>query len=284
MKPIFVTGAQGNVGRYVVELLHYAGANTRIAVRALKEADRSGDGERVHFDFLDFTTYAPAVAGCRVIFLLRPPAISNTKATLNRLLDVAQAAGVTQAVFLSVDGAASNPLLPHHAVERHLKERWSSWTILRPGFFAQNLASAYHDDIRFDDRLFVPSGSGRVAFVDTRDVAEVAVQALLDPSAHARQAYTLTGPAAVSFTQVAGLLSHELGRTIRYEPASPLAYIAHLIRAGLPLTQTLIQTVLHVGLRFGQAEEIDDTLERLLGHSPRTIAEYIHDHRSLWLK
>jgi hypothetical protein len=61
-----------------------------------------------------------------------------------------------------------------------------------------------------------------------------------------------------------------------------LAYVFHLRRRGLPFAQALVQTILHVGLRFGQAETVDDTLARLLGHPPRTLQTYVRDHRNLW--
>ena len=51
---------------------------------------------------------------------------------------------------------------------------------------------------------------------------------------------------------------------------------------GLTLTQTLVQTVLHVGLRRGDAAAVDPTLGRLLGRRPRTVADVIADHTHLW--
>lgn len=237
----------------------------------------------VEFNFLDAATYGPAVAGCNTVFLLRPPAISNTGDTLNRFIDVARAAGVDHIVFVSVVGAGSNPLVPHHAVEHHLRHGPPGWTILRPGFFAQNLESTYRRDIQNDDRIYVPAGRGKVAFIDTRDLANVAVQALLDPLRHAGQAYTLTGPVALSFAEVADLLSSELKRTVRYTPASTMGYIRHLLDAGTPLIQALVQSALHVGLRFGQAERVDPTLGRLMDRPALTMAQYVHDRRTLWM-
>lgn len=280
---MFVTGASGNVGREVVAALRRRGVPMVLGDRALTKTDDALSQSLVLFDFLDPSTYAAAVDRCTAVFLLRPPAISNTKATLNRFVDVARDAGVEQIVFVSVAGAADNRLVPHHAVEVHLRAGPPGWTILRPGFFAQNLESAYRDDIRDDDRIYVPAGHGRVVFVDTRDLAAVAVEALLDPATHDGRAYTLTGPAALSFDDVARLLSAALGRTIRYQPASAVGYVRHLLLAGLPLAQALVQTVLHVGLRFGQAAEVDPTLARLLGRAPLTMADYISDHRKIWI-
>ena len=229
-------------------------------------------------------TFPGAVEGCETVFLMRPPAISNTKDTLNVLIDAARKAGVRQFVFVSVAGAGDNRIVPHHAVEQHLRTGGRDWTILRPGFFAQNLASAYRDDIVEDDRILLPAGDGQASFVDLRDVAEVATNALVAPERNVGETYTLTGPEAYSFKEVARILSASLGRSIRYVPASAPGYFLHLLRGGAGAGQAVVQTILHVGLRFGQAETVDPTLERLLGRRPRDVEQYVRDHRDLWTK
>lgn len=279
---ILVTAASGNVGSAVVKLLRDRQTPFRIGTRSFDSIDR--DSAAVRLDFLDASTFRSAVQGCKAVFLLRPPAISDTRKTLNPFLDVARAEGVEQVVFVSVAGAADHRIVPHHAVEQHLLQGELGWTILRAGFFAQNLGDAYRLDIVERDRLFVPAGAGRVAFIDVRDIAEVAVQALIDLATHQQQIYTLTGGEAMTFAEVAQLLSIELGRSIAYQPVNIPAYALHLLRRQMPLEQVLVQTALHVGLRFGQAETVDETLVKLLGHSPRRLQDYIHDYRNLWLK
>ncbi|MER3435829.1 MAG: NAD(P)-dependent oxidoreductase [Leptolyngbya sp. ERB_1_1] len=281
---IFVTGASGNVGIAVVECLRTQQVPFRIGSRSPTSMPPQDGVEVVPFNFLDAKTFRSAVQGCRAMFLLRPPAISDTRTTLNPLIDVAQSEGVQHIVFISVAGAGDNPIVPHHAVEQHLRQGSNDWTILRPGFFAQNVGEAYREDIVQDDRVFVPAGKGRVAFIDTRDVAEVAANILIDPAAHQAQTYTLTGAEALSFNEVASILSDELNRAIVYRPASIPEYGFHLLRRRMPLAQVIVQTILHVGLRFGQAEMVDDTLPELLGHRSHSLRDYIQDHRHLWLK
>lgn len=283
MGRVLVTGALGNVGAPTVAALQLAG----IAVRAAgldreRVRQRFPDAEVVRLDFLDPATFGPALRGCDALFLMRPPSIGKVKHTLNRLIDAAVEQGLRHVVFSSVAGADTNWLLPHHRVETHLQASGLSWTMLRPGFFAQNLGDAYRIDIRDDRRLFVPAAEGRVAFFDTRDLGEVAACVLRDPDSHAGRGYTLTGPEAVTFTQVAELLSVELGRPIRYDSATVPGYFRHLRRRSAPLAQIAVQTILHTGLRRGSAERVDPTLERLLGRPGRTLATYIHDHRSFW--
>ncbi len=162
---IRVTGASGNVGKEVVAQLHSRQVPFQIGDRASAPpkggrksttANASEGVKTVRFDFLDPNTYGSAVVGCDAVFLLRPPAIANTKQTLNVFLDVARSQGVSQVVFISVAGAGDNPLVPHHAVERHLCAGLAGWTILQSGFFAQNIGDAYRQDIVTDDRIFDP--------------------------------------------------------------------------------------------------------------------------------
>lgn len=272
---VLVTGATGNAGREVVCALRERGAPVRAA-------SRSGGGEAVALDFADPSGWPTALAGATALFLMRPPAIAEVEATLIPFARAAREAGVSQIVFLSVAGADRSRWVPHRKVERHLEAEGAGHTILRPGFFAQNLQDAYLQDIREDRRLYVPAGRARVAFLDLHDLGDVAAMALLDPAGHWGAAYHLTGPEAVTFERVARILSDVLGRQVRYDRASAPGYMRHLRRRGLPWPAVLVQTYLHVGLRFGQAEAVDPTLGRLLGRPPRDLRAYVADHRGIW--
>ncbi len=284
-RPILVTGALGNVGKHVVAALLRRGLSVVASDRRPERVrEKFGDEvEAVRLDFLDRTTWAGAVDGIAHVFLMRPPAIADVENTLNPFVDFARGRGVDHVVFLSVAGAGKNTFVPHRKVEDHLRARGVNHTSLRPGFFAQNLESAYRQDIIEDDRIYVPAGERQpVNWIDARDIAEVAALVLLEPTAHRGENYTLAGAGAVPWSVVTDALSRALGRQIRYEPASVLGYMRHLSRRGLPRGAIAVQTVLHFLLRFGQGKTEDPTLERLLGRPPTTIQEYIDDHAQLW--
>lgn len=104
-----------------------------------------------------------------------------------------------------------------------------------------------------------------------------------DPAAWRGQALTLTGRAAVDFGELAAILSACLRRPIAYDPASILGYAWHLRRRRrLEWMQILVQTVLHVGLRRGDAEAVDPTVERVLGRPARSVAEYVEAASAAW--
>ncbi len=283
--PVLVVGASGNLGGAVVRALLAGGRQVRAVgtdVEALENAFPAA--EAVRLDLHDPTSFGPALDGAAGLFLMRPPAISTVGPTLNALLDVGEQSGVAHVVFSSVTGADTNRVVPHHRVERHLHASGLSWTILRPGFFAQNLADAYAADIVRSDRIYLPAGRGRAAFVDVRDIGAAAAAVLADPSAHAGKGYALTGPRALDFDEVAAIMTHELGRSIRYRRAGIVGYARHLRGQGLPVPQVLVQTILHTGLRFGQGESLDPALARLLGRAPTSLEQYVHDHRSSWAR
>lgn len=204
-------------------------------------------------------------------------------ATLNPFVTAAYAAGVQHIVFLSVAGADRMKWVPHRKVELHLQSQGADWTVLRPGFFAQNLGDAYRRDIVEDNRLYVPAGQGRVAFLDVRDAGEVTAKIFEKPEPFRAKALTLTGPEAITFDQVARLLSSVLGRAIRYEPASIPGYVWHLHgNRQLPWMQVAVQTFLHVGLRGGDAERVESTVAELLGKPARSMREYLERAAAEW--
>jgi hypothetical protein len=78
-----------------------------------------------------------------------------------------------------------------------------------------------------------------------------------------------------TFKELAEMLTERLERPIRYQPASIPGYVLHLRRRGLPWGFVVVQTILHVGLRKGEAEPVDPTLARLLGRAPRAVQAYV---------
>lgn len=284
---IVVTGATGNVGDAVVRRLlarmqgHVpADICPRVAVRDPDRARFSPEVEVVGLDFHRPETFPGALADASALFLLRPPAIARVRRTLNVLVDAAAAAGVGHIVFISVMGADANRFVPHHAVEQRLRAGPVPWTILHPGFFTQNIGDTYRHDIQERDEVYLAAGRGQIAWVDARDLGELAADILIDPGPHRGCAYALTGVETADFDEVARLLSGAAGRTIRYVPTSALGQIRRHCARGMPLAQAIIITLLHLGLRRGQRG--DPTLARLLGHAPRTVTDYIVDHVDLW--
>ena len=223
MARILVIRASGNVGSAVRSLP----VAPRCAVRRVRPAEprRTGrhGGVRLHRP----ETWSAAFDGVDSMFLVRHPAIGNVRRDLLPAVAAARDAGVRHVVFLSLQGAEKNKVVPHATVESWLRSSGLSWTFVRASFFHQNLSTTHAADIRDRDEILVPAGAGATAFVDAEDVGDVAAAALLDPAAHADRAWTVTGPRALTYAQVAEILTAELGRPIRYPRPGVMRYVRH---------------------------------------------------------
>jgi uncharacterized protein YbjT (DUF2867 family) len=274
---VLVTGSTGTVGRYVVEGLTDRGLPVR---RAVRDVSRSNDEHACRFDFADTGTWAAALEGVDRVFLMRPPAISDITGVIRPFVAELARRRIRQTVVLSLMGV--NPAMPHYRLEHDVKAAGLPATMLRPAFFMQNLETAYRADIVEHDRIRLPAGSAKTSFIDTRDIADVAVAALADPSGHTGRAYTLTGGTALDWNAVASVLSAELRRPIHYEPISLLTARRELKAAGFPGTYVNVQLLIHVVARLGLADRITDDVMSILGRAPRTLSAYVHDQREVW--
>ncbi|KAA3664113.1 MAG: NAD-dependent epimerase/dehydratase family protein, partial [Chloroflexi bacterium] len=233
--PILIIGATGNVGSELVRLLHNAGHTVRAAVVSDADAAQLPDGVTwVHFDFTNPETFADAFANVKKMFLMRPPQISNVKRDMRPAIDYAAAVGMQHIVFLSLLGAERNRIVPHAKVEALLQAGSVPYTLLRCGFFMQNLSTTHRQEIQNNDEIFIPAGKGKTAFVDVRDIAAVAARVLTEPG-NAQQAYQLTGAEALNYNEVAALMTQTWGRPIQNNNPHFLRFAWQLWRRGKPL-------------------------------------------------
>lgn len=275
---VLVTGASGNVGREVVRALAERGERVLAAVYS-----RSGLGhpaawvEPVRFDFADPRTFPEAFGGVDRLFLVRPPAISNVERDIRPAIDYATRAGVRQIVFLSLVGAERNALVPHARIERLLYATGVPWTLLRCGFFMQNLDTTHRADIVAHGDLFIPAGNGRTAFIDTRDIGDVAGRVLVEPG-HEGVAYALTGDESLSYGDVAAIMTATLGRPITYSRPSLLAFARRMRQRGHPWGYIGVMVGVYATTRLGRAATVYPDAAALLGRRPRTMGQYVADY------
>ncbi|WP_166787972.1 NAD(P)H-binding protein [Cryobacterium adonitolivorans] len=175
------------------------GAHVRATGRSVESVRRVfGDRvEAVALDFTDATTWEAAFAGVQQMFLMRPPRLGRPKKQMLPALIFARNQGISQMVFLSLQGAEKNTVVPHAAIAAWLRDSGVVWTFVRASFFHQNLSTTHLTDVRDRDEIMVPAGNGATAFADVEDVGAVAAAALLNPSAHVNTAWTVTGNEAL---------------------------------------------------------------------------------------
>jgi uncharacterized protein YbjT (DUF2867 family) len=200
------------------------------------------------------------------------------------VLRVAAAAKVRHVVKLSSIGArADSPieLLRHHGiVEQALAGSGMDWTVVRPHFFMQNLLRAA-DPVRLNGRLRVPMGEAPVPLVDTRDIGEALAAILAAPETHAAAVYTLTGPQALPYAQVARELAAVAGHDVSYQPPAPADYERELQQAGTPGWRA--HDLAWIASSFTPADRaVTPDMPGLLGRAPRSLPTFLRDHRHVF--
>lgn len=279
---ILVTGSTGTIGQEVVARLSARRVPFRAFVRdAAKGARLFGPGvELAQGDLDDGGAVARALAGVDTVFLLTA---ANPAQELG-LIEQAVRAGVRRVVKLSSLGASLDSDISlargHAQVEARLKASPLAWTILRPGMFAQNLL---HDagSIRAEHRFVGAYGEGRVAPIDARDIAEVAV-AVLTQGGHDGHTYALTGPELLTYRDLAARLSTAVGSPIAYVnvPIEGLREgMKKAVAAGrLPawLAEDLVK--MQAALAQDTQGSLSDDVSRVLGHAARSFDEFARDH------
>ncbi|WP_030674148.1 NAD-dependent epimerase/dehydratase family protein [Streptomyces sp. NRRL B-1347] len=274
---VLVTGATGTTGSRVAARLRALGHTVRAASR------RAGaGGDLVGFDWYDPDTHAAALRGADRVYLVPPVAEPEPAAVMGPFLERARAAGVTRAVLLGSSAIeAGGPGVGQ--VHRLLADGgpFEEWAVLRPSWFMQNFTGdhLHAAGIRGDGVLTTATGTGRVGFVDADDIAAVAARALTDPVAPGPD-LVVTGPEALTYTEVAAVVTRVTGRAVRHRSVSPGALVAQLTGLGMPAAFAELLAALDDGISRGAEDRVTDTVERVTGTPPRTFAEMYRRHHA----
>ncbi|MFD5246746.1 SDR family oxidoreductase [Amycolatopsis sp. NPDC058340] len=275
MDTVLVTGATGTVGSALIPALRTRGVTVRAMTR---DPGRSVPGaETVVADLRDPESVAAALKGVDVVFLNSPSA-ADAAAVQIRFADLARDAGVNRLVLLSQYAARIDSpvrfLRWHAEVEAHVRELGIDHTVLRPNLYLQALL-AFARTIA-QGFIAAPIGDAAVSAIDTRDIADAAAAVLTGPG-HTGRTYTLTGPRAVTHTEIAHALSVAMGRSVVFHD-TPAEQFAAALSGLLPPWQIdgLIEDYAHYAR--GEAAEVHSSVADLTGKPARDVTDFARDH------
>jgi uncharacterized protein YbjT (DUF2867 family) len=277
---IVLTGATGTIGKDLVKELQGLGARFKVVARDPENARRLlGDVEIVKGDLADRASLDVAFRGGTKLFLLGPGSPTQV-ADQHNAIEAAKAAGITHVVRSSawVSDPGSKLLLGrwHGQTDEELRRSGLKWTILQPNAFMQNLLGNV-ETIRQQGAIYGTSKDGKIAMIDTRDIARVAANALVDPE-HEGKTYVLTGPEAINYAQVAETFSRVLGRPVKYVDLPPDQARLGMLGTGQP--EWLIDFLLGVSSIYaaGRGAQVTDAVEHVGKAKPRPIIQFVRDH------
>jgi uncharacterized protein YbjT (DUF2867 family) len=260
MGTVLVLGGTGKTGRRVVERLAARDVPVRVG-------SRTGTPP---FDWDDRSTWEPALRGVASVYVAYQPdlAVPEAPPAIRALIDLAEQAGVQRMVLLSGRGEEAA-----QACERLVQESRLRWTIVRASWFAQNFSASFLLDLVLGGEVALPVGDVAEPFVDTGDIADVAVAALTEDG-HDGELYEVTGPRLLTFAQAIAEIAHASGRDLRFVRVPADAFSAALAEQQVPADVIALMMYLFTTVLDGRNAYLTDGVQRALGRAPRDFAEY----------
>ena len=277
---ILVTGATGNVGRVVIGELLAMGVGVRGLVRdELKARDLKETGvEIVVGDLGKPETLDTAFDGVDSVFLLTAVGPDAAVQAANGIAAAKRAGGLYVVRMSALKAAPDSPTRIgrlHAETEAELKASGLRYTILRPHFFMQNTMMGAQT-VASDGVLYMPFKDGTLGMIDIRDIGRVAAT-LLTTDGHLGVTYTLTGPASISFHDVASGLSKALGRQVNYVDV-PLEASREAMRGlGLPEWMADAYSEYFKVYSEGWGDFTTDDVQLVTGKPAQSFEAFAHD-------
>ncbi|EUJ32436.1 NmrA family protein [Listeria floridensis FSL S10-1187] len=284
MGRILVTGASGNVGKYVT---HYAIANKQEVTVAGTSVEKLstlfGDTARiVRFDFADPATFSQALEDVDRIFIMRPPHLGKLE-DLKPFIDAVDPKKIKLVSFLSLIGIEHNPIPPHYKIEKYIEQANLPYCHIRPSFFMQNISGIHAFEIKHFNRIVVPVKKALTSFIDTEDIGEFTAKVLSEPEKHQNSAYSITGPEAIDYWRVAEILSKQLNREIVYTNPKPAFTKKYWIKVrGLEKKYSTIMSMLYLMTRLGTAKRVTSVFKQVMGKEPQTFEQFAEKNNMYW--
>ena len=278
---VLITGATGNIGSAVLDNFGTTDLGLRALVHDESKARTMRDGgvEAIVGDFLEPESLAPALEGVGAVLLITPIHPEQVAQATNVIEAAMDSGNDPRIVRLSVAQASheapTKNSRQHAQIEEELISSGLPYTILRPTTFMQNsLATARR--ISSEGRIYQPFKDGKLGMIDARDIGEVAVKVLTEEG-HEGKTYTLTGPAAISFHDIAEMLSEVLRKKVEYVPIS--LEEAKETMLGMGLSEWKAEVLIEYARAHSQGYSnfTTEDVEQLTGHTATSYREFATD-------
>ena len=267
-----VTGSTGALGGRVARLLADRGLAQRLLVRDPGRAPALDGAQAVSFGgYADLAGATSALAGVTTLFMVSAAEAPDRVEQHRTFVDAAAAAGVRHVVYTSFHGAAPDCTFTlgrdHWATEEHVKASGLAWTFLRDNLYLDVLPHFVGDD----GVLRGPAADGRVAAGARADVAPSAAAILGAPARHAGATYRLTGPHALTLSDVAEQLSEHTGRPVTYHAETVEEAYESRRRWPAPQWQYDAWVSTYTAIAAGELADVSDDVEELTGRRPLSL-------------
>ena len=261
---ILVIGGTGKTGRKVVDILKKLGHNVRVGSRSAHPA----------FDWDYPETWTAAMQGMDKVYITFQPdlAVPGALDAIEELTKKARKCQVKKLVLLSGKGEREAELCEQVVIHSGM-----DYTIVRASWFNQNFSESFFLKPILEGLVALPQAEAKVPYVDTDDITDVVVEALLDEK-HNGEIYQLTGPRLLNFKEVINEIADATERNISFTPIALPAYTKVMQQQGVPSDVVwLIEYLFSEVLGNPNNAEITNDIEKVLGRKPKDFNQYVQE-------
>nr|WP_299073149.1 NAD(P)H-binding protein [uncultured Allomuricauda sp.] len=263
-KNILVLGGKGKTGRRVVERLTQKGHNVRIGSRS----------ENPSFDWDKPAGWPAVLEGIERVYITYQPdlAVPGAKEAVEAFVKVAKEQGIQKLVLLSGKGEIEAERCEQLVINSGL-----DYTVIRASWFNQNFSESFFLDPILAGHVALPQDKVKVPYVDADDIADVAVDVLLNER-HNGRIYELTGSRFLTFKDVVNEIAEATGRNIQFTAISLPAYTKMMEEHGIPSDYIwLINYLFTEVLGNDNNQVITHGIEEVLGRKPKDFSDYVRE-------
>ncbi len=261
---ILVIGGTGKTGRKVVQKLQTLDQYVRIGSR----------NQKPDFDWQNQNTWPEALEGMEKMYVTFQPdlAVPGALDAIEALTKLAIQSGIKKIVLLSGKGEREAELCEQVVINSGL-----DYTIIRASWFNQNFSESFFLDPILAGHVALPQAEAKVPYVDTDDIADVAVEVLMNEQ-HNDQIYELTGPRTLTFPEVIDEIAKATGRQIIFTPISLSAYTKMLQDFQVPSDYIWLINYLFTEVLVAEGNNIvTNDIERVLGRKAKDFSKYVQE-------
>lgn len=262
-KHVLVIGGTGKTGRKVVSLLQTKGHKVRVGSRSASPS----------FDWHQPEHWAAALADVDTVYITYQPdlAVPGAKEAVTLLCEKAKEVGVEKLVLLSGRGEEEA-----QACEQIVADSGLKWAVVRCDWFNQNFSESFFLEPVLAGQVALPMADIPIPFVDTDDIAEVAVELIVRDEFDG-QVWELTGPRLLSLRQAVAEIAEETGRDIQFQPISLETYVGFMEQQQIPASYIWLINYLFSQVLDGRNAHLAEGVQQVLGRKPKDFREYARE-------
>lgn len=290
MSKVLITGATGGLGSAVANFLSTKIDNSDIVVlvrdaKGDKAKDYVARGFDVRVgDYNDKAGLIKAFQGISQLYFVSGSDIANRMPQHQHVVEAAVAAKVEHIFYTSVsvhhlaeDAPLYSAMQSHFETEKLIKQSGLKYTLLRHNLYSEVIAMflGSKEQLLASKSVFLPTGSGKTAFVARTELAEAAAILLAQADAHTNNVYEFNGSEKTSFAQVAHYLSNITGESIAYVSPQIKDFEETLKQFGVPAEYIGMMTVFGLAIADGSFDTTATDLEKILGRKTERVEDFL---------